>query len=117
MQINENQKAVSKNLRNTLNADLLWTSEDYTEQLKALRSRIAIVLGENRNSALYNKISIGEDKKIITTQQIDIALKKSNFLGKVTKSKIEELGSFYKGNLEEAYENLITFLLVSFDIP
>lgn len=115
MQINENQKAVSKNLRNTLNADLLWTSEDYTEQLKALRSRIAIVLGENRNSALYNKISIGEDKKIITTQQIDIALKKSSFLGKVTKNKIEELGSFYKGNLEEAYENLIIFLLVSFD--
>lgn len=64
MQINENQKAVSKNLRNTLNADLLWNSENYLEQMTALRSRIAIFLGEDRASALYGKISVGEDKKV-----------------------------------------------------
>ena len=37
MEINENQKAVSKNLQNTLNADLLWSSEDKNKQRKALR--------------------------------------------------------------------------------
>lgn len=115
MQINENQKAVSKNLRNTLNADLLWTSENYIDQMTALRSRLAIFLGEDRNSALYGRISIGEDKRIITTQQIDNALKKSNFLGKVTKTKVESYSIFYKGNLELAYDKLSRFFILSFD--
>ncbi len=115
MQINENQKAVSKNLRNTLNADLLWNSENCLEQMTALRSRIAILLGEDRSSALYGKISIGEDKKVITTQQIDNALKKGVFLGKVSKDKIEKTSVFYKGNLDLAYEKLSKFLLLSLD--
>lgn len=115
MQINENQKAVSRNLRNTLNADLLWNSENYLDQMTALRSRIAILLGEDRTSALYGKISIGEDKKVITTQQIDNALKKSIFLGKVSKNDIEEYGIFYKGNLDLAFDKLSQFLLLSFD--
>lgn len=115
MQINENQKAVSKNLRNTLNADLLWTSENYLEQMTALRSRLAIFLGEDRNSALYGKISIGEDKRIITTQQIDNALKKSGFLGKVSKTKVESYSIFYTGNLELAYEKLCRFFILAFD--
>lgn len=115
MQINENQKAVSKNLRNTLNADLLWTSENYLEQMTALRSRLAIFLGEDRNSALYGKISIGEDKRIITTQQIDNALKKSSFLGKVSKTKVESYSIFYRGNLELAYEKLSRFFILAFD--
>lgn len=110
MQINENQKTVSKDLRNTLNADLLWDSENKIEQLRALCSRISIYLGESRESALFGKISIGEDKKIITTQAIENALKKSNFLGKVTKSKIEELGSFYNGDLDHTYERLRQYL-------
>ena len=41
MEINENQKAVSKNLRNTLNADLLWVSENPIEKREAIRSRVA----------------------------------------------------------------------------
>ena len=115
MQINENQKAVSKNLRNTLNADLLWNSENYLEQMTALRSRIAIFLGEDRASALYGKISVGEDKKLITTQQIDNAIKKSVFLGKVSKDKVEKLSIFYKGNLDLAFDKLSKFFLLSFD--
>ena len=67
MQINENQKPVSKDLRNTLDADLLWDSDNYTEQIRALKSRIAINLGESRNSPFFDKISIGEDKKAIST--------------------------------------------------
>lgn len=115
MQINENQKTVSKDLRNTLNADLLWDSDNKNEQMRALCSRISIHLGESRDSALFNKISIGEDKKIITTQAIENALKKSTFLGKVTKSKIEELGTIYNGDLDYTYERLKDFLTMGFN--
>lgn len=115
MEINENQKAVSKNLRLTLNSDLLWTSQNFTDQQKALFSRIAIRLGEDRNSALYDKISIGEDKKIITSEAVVNALNKTNFFGKVSKNKIDTLGSFYKGNIDNAYASLSNFLIKSFD--
>lgn len=115
MQINENQKAVSKNLRVTLKSDLLWSSSDYTEQMTALRSRIALYLGEDRHSALFNKISVGEDCRIITLPQIDLALKRTNFFGRVTKSNIEELGIFFKGNIDDAYENTIQYLAQCFD--
>jgi DNA sulfur modification protein DndB len=115
MEINENQKSVSKNLRLTLNSDLLWTSELFTDQQKALFSRIAINLGENRNSVLYDKITIGEDTKIITSEAIVNALNKTSFFGKVSKNKIDNLGTFYKGNIDLAYESLSTFLLKSFD--
>ena len=114
MQINENQKAVSKDLRNTLNADLLWDSDNKMEQMRALCSRISIFLGENRNSPLFNFVSIGEDKKIITTSAIESAIKKGSFLGKVSKSKIEELGTFYFGDIDEAYERLSGFLSEGF---
>jgi len=114
MQINENQKAVSKDLRNTLNADLLWTSDNLIEQQKALCSRISIYLGEDRNSPLYNKISIGEDKKIITTQAIENALKKSKFLGKVTKNRIDEIGLIYNGDLDQTFNKLKEYLSKSF---
>ena len=51
MQINENQQAVPKNLRNTLNSDLLWESDDYRERTRALRLHIAQHLGEQKSSA------------------------------------------------------------------
>jgi DNA sulfur modification protein DndB len=115
MQINENQKAVSKDLRNTLNADLLWTSDNFIDQQKALCSRISIYLGEDRNSPLYGKISIGEDIKIITLQLITNALKKSRFLGKVSKNRIEEIGLFYNGNLDLTYDRLKEFIAKGFE--
>lgn len=114
MQINENQKPVSKDLRNTLDADLLWDSDNYLDQMKALKSRIGIYLGENRNSPFYNKITIGEDKKSITTQQIGITLGKSDFLGKVKSKEIEKLGTFYTGNLQKAFENISEYLIRCF---
>jgi DNA sulfur modification protein DndB len=110
MQINENQKAVSKDLRNTLNADLLWDSPSYADQMKALSSRIAIYLGENRLSPLFDMISIGEDKKHITSQAIHNALKSGGFLGKFKKSKFEEPGLLYNGNLDQTYDKMSKFL-------
>jgi DNA sulfur modification protein DndB len=115
MQINENQKAVSKDLRNTLNADLLWTSDNLVDQQKALCSRISIYLGEDRNSPLYGKISIGEDIKTITLQLITNALKRSRYLGKVSKSRIEEIGLFYNGDLDSTYDRLKDFIAKGFE--
>ncbi len=115
MQINENQKAVSKNLRTTLNADLLWTSKNYIEQHRALRSRISIILGESRNSALFDKISIGEDRRTITQEAFDKSLNQSNLLGKVTKTKIEKLGTFYNGDLDDSFNRLSAFLRYTFN--
>lgn len=115
MQINENQKAVSKDLRNTLDADLLWDSDSYLEQMKALKSKIAINLGENRASPFFGKISIGEDKRIITTEYINLALNRSDFLGKVKKNEIEAFGTFYTGDIERAYKTLSDFLIRCFN--
>ncbi|UAY51282.1 DGQHR domain-containing protein [Ferruginibacter albus] len=115
MQINENQKPVSKDLRNTLDSDLLWDSESFLDQMRALKSRIAITLGESRRSPLFGKISIGEDKKIISTQQISIALSKSDFLGKVKKFEIEKIGTFYAGDIEKAFTKITDLLIRTFD--
>ncbi|MBB5647648.1 DGQHR domain-containing protein [Pedobacter cryoconitis] len=114
MQINENQKAVPKDLRNTLDADLLWDSDSRLDQLKALKSKIAINLGENRRSPFFGKISIGEDKRSITTEHINLAINRSDFLGKVKKFEIEKLGTFYTGDLDKAYLNISDFLFKCF---
>jgi DNA sulfur modification protein DndB len=115
MQINENQKAVPKNLRNTLNSDLLWTSDSLIEQMKALKSRISLELGENRESPLYDRVIIGENKKstlrCVTTDTIIRAIGRTNFLGKVTKKAIDTPGTFYRGNIDEAFERLGPYLI------
>ncbi|MEQ8220313.1 MAG: DGQHR domain-containing protein [Arenibacter sp.] len=115
MQINENQKAVPKTLRETLNADLLWTSPNKKEQLKALCSRISIFLGEEKDSPFYDYISLGEDNRTLTPGNLSSALLKSNFFGVVTKDKIEKLGLFYKGDLEDAFKMTYEFLRLSFE--
>ena len=114
MQINENQKSVPKSLRETLNADLKWTSEILSEQFDALSSRIAINLGENRNSVLFDKIYIGEDVRILTQNNIKLALKKGTYFGKINKNKIEELGYVYAGDIDFAFEKLKNLLLLYF---
>ncbi|WP_436514701.1 hypothetical protein [Ekhidna sp. To15] len=72
-------------------------------------------MGENRLSALFDRVIIGENKKndlrCITTDTIIRALKRSNFLGDVTKNKIEKLGSFYRGDLDLAFERLSDYLI------
>lgn len=115
IQINENQKSVSKDLQNTLNADSLWGSENLKSQMKALCAAIAIKLGEDSNSRLHDMVAIGEDKRPITTQGFENALKKSSFLGKVSESHVEELGTIYNGNLEQTFDKLSALLKLVFD--
>lgn len=114
MQINENQKAVPKNLRNTLNADLLWDSEDLTEAIKALKLQIAQDLGEELDSALYERIIIGENPKsatrCITIDTIRLGLDKSNFFGVFTKNAVKTEGTFYGHNNDQMYDRIMPFL-------
>jgi len=119
MQINENQKAVPKNLRNTLNSDLLWDSENLNEQVKALKLQIAQDLGEVKESPLFDRVIVGENAKTvtrcITIDTIKIGLDRSNFFGQFTKTSIKQDGSFWKGNNNDTYEKIFPFLIECFE--
>lgn len=114
MQINENQQAVPKNLRNTLNADLLYDSPDRREQLKALKLFVAQRLGEDRSSPLHGRVLIGENKKTetrcISIDAISRGLERGGYLGSVSKTEIRERGSFYHGSNDDTVAPLCAFL-------
>jgi DNA sulfur modification protein DndB len=115
MEINENQKAVSKSLRNTLNADLLWYSEDLSEQREALCLFIAQKMGEDTDSPLFNRVVIGENQKdprcCITIEIIKNAILNGGFLTTFRKNVIQKDGTLDKGD-NDATEKIL-FLLIS----
>lgn len=115
MDINENQKAVPKTLRVTLNADMLWESEDYNERRQALRSKIAQMLGEGDSSPLLGRVVIGEEEKssqkCITVEAIQTALKKCNFMTQFGKKNcIVKDGTFDTGTNQGTCDLLYPFL-------
>lgn len=115
MEINENQKAVSKTLRNTLNADMLWSSENFNEQRKALMLHIAEYLGEELSSPLFGRIIIGEDEKsstrCITNEMIRMALKTSNFFSVFgNDNAIVKDGTFDTGTNQSTKDGLYPFI-------
>jgi len=118
MQINENQQAVPKNLRNTLNADLLYESPDMREQVRALKLRIAQRLEEHKLSPLRGRIIIGEDKmtvcRCITIDSISLGLDRGNFIGSPTKTAMRDPGTFYRGANDPTLRALVPFLELSF---
>ena len=119
MDINENQKAVSKTLRVTLNSDMLWDSSDYNARREALRSMIAQKCGEEPTSALLGRIVIGEDEKnstkCITIEAIQQALKKSHFLSVYGKNNvIISDGSVDVGDNQATVDLLYPFLEACF---
>lgn len=118
MEINENQKSVSKNLRTTLNADLLWDSENPTERNTALFSRIAQELGENTGSPLFDRVIIGEnnktDKCCITLDTIRDALDKSGLFNKYRGTEIERSGICDLSNNDKNFDNIFALLVSSF---
>lgn len=118
MQINENQQAVPKNLRNTLNSDLLWASDDYTERARALRLRIAQHLGEQKSSPLYDRVIIGENQRThlrcITIEAISNGLLRGKFIGTFTKTGAKTQGTFYAGDNQPTANLLIPFLEAAF---
>lgn len=90
MDINENQKAVSPSLRIDLNVDINWNSNRFDCRMSALRSSIAKNLSNDKNSALYNKISLGEDKYKLGSKPFDTAMQKSRLLPKCTQKSYKE---------------------------
>lgn len=111
MDINENQKAVPKSLRVTLNADMLWESKDMNERRQALRSKIAQMLGEEPTSPLHSRVIIGEAEAVpgrcITIEAIQAALKKCNFFN--TYNKKNELISKGTFDLDDNQESCDLF--------
>lgn len=115
MDINENQKAVPKSLRVTLNADMLWESADFGEQRQALRSKIAQMLGEESTSPLHSRVVIGESEstsdRCITVEAIQFALKKCRFFdtyGK--KNTLQKAGTFDCGNNQDTCDLFYPFI-------
>ena len=119
MQINENQQTVPKNLRNTLNADLLWHSPDLREQVKALKLHIAQQLGESKESPLYGRVIVGESSKsairCLTIDAISRGVGGGNFLGQFTKTEVKSQGTFYRGSNDATYGPLFEFLTQGLD--
>jgi len=114
-EINENQKAVPKALRVTLDADLLWVSSDFNEQRQALRSRVALMLAEEEASPLYGRIVTGEDEKTsimcITIEAVQQALKKCDFFTKFDRrNNITKDGTFDLGNNDATCKLFYPFL-------
>lgn len=115
MDINENQKSVSKTLRVTLNRDMLWDSPNYNQRREALRSNIAQMCGEEQTSPLLGRIVIGEDeknnKKCITIEAVQAALKKCHFFSTFGKNnEILTDGTFDLGTNENTSELFYPFL-------
>ncbi len=120
MEINENQKAVPKNLQNTLNADLLWTSDDWNKRRKALRLSMAQRLGEIQSSPLFGRIIIGENEAdeicCITIETIENALKSTNFLSRYGNGNvISEDGTFDRGDNLATRDVLLPFIMNCFE--
>ncbi len=111
MDINENQKSVSKKLRNVLNADMLWDSPKEAERRDALRLKIAQDLGENNTSPLYGRIDIGEEQstpiKCVTIECIRIAINVGNFLSKYDRKNVLTQSGIFDTNDNDATLNLL----------
>ena len=115
MDINENQKSVSKTLRITLNSDMLWDSPNQNERRAAIRSKIAQMCGEEQSSPLLGRVVIGEDEKnnikCITIQAIQLALQKCSFFSTFAKNNtIATNGSFDVGDNQATIDRFYPFL-------
>lgn len=87
MEINENQKAVSKYLRIDLEEDLFWTSDRLDSRMKALRSSTIKELCSKPGTVLYNKISIGEDTAELSSIPFDTGLSQSGLIPRAKNTK------------------------------
>ena len=115
MDMNENQKAVPKSLRVTLNADMLWESPNLNERRQAIRSKIAQMLGEEPTSPLRSRVIVGEAEAVpgrcITIEAIQAALKKCNFFHIYNKrSELISQGTFDLDDNQESCDLFYPFI-------
>lgn len=125
MDINQNQKAVSPSLRLDLEEDLYWESERADSRIKALRSSIIKQLCNSESSPLFNKISVGEDKAILTFKPFTTAIANSHLLPTAQGNKYNEeslIGNLYDTNnhdhnqeMLKAKKKIVDFIIYSYD--
>ncbi len=125
MDINQNQKAVSPSLRLDLEEDLYWDSDRADSRLKALRSSIIKKLGNSESSPLFNKISVGEDKALLTFKPFTTAIANSGLLPSAKGNKFNEdslVGSLYNTNnqdhnkeMNRAKKKIVEFIIHCYD--
>ena len=117
MEINENQKSVSKNLKHTLDADLKWDSKNLSERAEGIKKQLAQELGEDITSPLFNRVLVGEDHRtdarVITLEAILRGLNQTSFVGKFSKDTMREAGIFNTGKSATTVEK-IRLVLSSF---
>lgn len=118
MQINENQQAVPKNLQNTLNADLLWTSPDMRKRANALKLKVAQLLGEQKNSPLRGRVILGEeqstDRRCVSLDAVNRGIDRGRFIGEFTNNSVKKFGSFYRTSNDDTLDPLTDFLELCF---
>lgn len=110
MDINENQKAVSPSLRLDLAEDLNWDSDRADSRLLALKSSITKKIANSESSPLFNKISVGEDKALLTFKPFMTALNVSGLLpiAKGNKYNPDSLvGSLYDTNNQDHNQEML----------
>ncbi|WP_330252918.1 DGQHR domain-containing protein [Nocardia sp. NBC_00565] len=114
MQINEHQQAVPKNLRNTLNADLLSDSPNLRDKVRSLVLQVAQQLGETKSSPLYGRVLVGESVRspvrCITIDAIKRGIERASYLGVFGRSDVVRAGTFYLGTNEHTVERLVEFI-------
>ena len=115
MDINENQKPVSKTLRNILNIDLNWSSDNLSKRKEAVILSISQALGERPDSPLFGRIITGEDsvneKRCITLEYVKTALERTNFFNKYNKkNEIIERGLFDLIESEPTFEVVYNYV-------
>lgn len=108
MDINLNQKAVPKALRNILEIDINYGSKNPVCAQGALLGYIAKRLGEDASSALYGRVIIGEDagttRCCITIENIKLALAKTRFFNQLKKNgEIQKTGILDKNNNDKTF--------------
>ena len=102
MDMNQNQKAVPKELRLTLYKDLLPTDPRLSQRMYGLRLQIAFAFADNRHSPLRGFVGDGVDRKVYTLDYLQQALKYSTiYFGNVRNEFLETPGIFFRGNADD----------------
>ena len=114
MDINQNQKPVAKNLRNTLEEFLLWDSKKQDEVRKAIMLRTSMHLGTDNKSALYKRIITGENAKTqtmcITLETMRLAFARTNFFNSYKNGQIKENGLFDFGDNRDEKDKTLEYV-------
>lgn len=117
MEINLNQKPVPKALRNILEIDVYYDSENPKLAQGALLGKIAKHLGEDNSCSLKGRVVIGEDASTkrccITIENIKLALEKTAFFNKLKKNgQIQPNGEgiFDKNNNDDTFDTIYPIL-------